>query len=228
MNLNDIDIKLAVRSSPQAVNLGFVTARRYFWPLFFAGGLAMLPLLLIACLVTYFYEGFFWASLFLWWAKPYVDRVILLNASRLLFREHLSLNDMLTSLGQALKNGLWLNLTFYRLSLRRCLTLPIMLLEKLSGRDYGQRCKIISRNSGSAANSMTIGLLHIDWVLYINFFFFIMMLLPDSTLQRIAESFTYLNTTNGYGGLGGIEWILWLLLPVQALCSLVVAGASAV
>lgn len=222
MNLNNIDIVLAERTNPQAVNLGFVTARRYFWPLFLAGSFAMLPLLLIALLIAHFYEGFFWASLLLWWAKPYVDRVILLNASRLLFRERIGLTDIINSLGQALKNGLWLNLTFYRFSLQRCLNLPVMVLEELTGRDYSQRTKIIGRGSSSPASATTIGLLHVDWVLYLNVFLLIIMFLPDSAMQQISDSINYLNIIRGHDGLAGLEWLLWVLLPIQALCSVVV------
>lgn len=222
MNLNNIDIKLAARNNPQAVNLGFVTARRYFIPLALAGGLAMLPILLLACLITYFYEGFFWASLLLWWAKPYVDRVILLNASRLLFREPIGLTEVLASMMQALKSGLWLNLTFYRFSLRRGLTLPIFVLEKTNGRNYTARSKIISRGSGSAASALTIGLLHVDWVLYLNAFLLMLTVLPDSTLQQVGDSINYLNFLTGHDGLAGLEWLLWTLLPIQALCTVIV------
>ncbi len=213
MNLSDIDIQLAERSAPQAVNLGFVTARRYFPQLFLAAVLASLPWLLLAGLVGYYYAAWLWAPLILWWGKPYIDRVILLNASRLLFREPVTLNDILASLGAAMRNGLWLNLTFYRLSPARCVTLPIRVLEGVQGRDYSTRRKVVLRASRSST-AVTVGLAHFDAFLYFSVVLLIVMFLPDSMnpfsghgLQRILSGEETLNWLNG------------LLLPIQALCS---------
>lgn len=218
MNLNDIDIELAERTNPQAVNLGFVTARRYFLPLFVASCLAVLPLLLLACLIAYYYQAFTLASLLLWWGKPYISRVILLNASRLLFREKIGASDMFASLRQALKDGLWLNLTFYRFSLARCLTLPIMLLEQLRGKDYRQRVKLVSRGAPSAS-AVTIGLLFFEWFLYLNVILALFMLLPDSIAEPFGRSFYEFMY---YGHADEFHWLLWVLLPAQALCSAVI------
>lgn len=218
MNLNEIDIELAERTNPQAVNLGFVTARRYFLPLFSASCLAILPLLLLACLIAYFYQAFTIASLLLWWGKPYISRVILLNASRLLFREKIGATEIFGSLKQALKDGLWLNLTFFRLSLARCLTLPIMVLEQLSGKEYRRRVKLISRGAPSTS-AVTIGLLHFEWFLYLNVILGLFMLLPDSVSEPFGRSFYEFMY---YGHASEFHWLLWLMLPAQALCSAII------
>ncbi len=214
MNLSDIDIKLAERTNPQAINLGFVTARRYFPKLFCASLLASAPLLIVAVSISYFYQSFFWGSFLLWWGKPYVDRVILLNASRLLFREKIGWRDIVASLGGAFKHGLWLNLTFFRLSGARCLTLPIMVLEHLSGNEYGQRRKLLMRGSRSV-NSVTVGLVHFDVLLYMSLTALLLMLVPD-TMNPFNQGLNIIFTAEEF------TWLFWVMLFFQVFCSAVI------
>ncbi len=213
MNLNDIDIKLAEYSNPQAINLGFVTARRYFPTLFLASLLATLPLLVVALLLAYFYNAFTWASLLLWWGKPYIDRVILLNASRLLFREPIGLNEILESMPQALKHGAWLHLTLFRFSPARCVTQPIKALEHLQGRDYSERRRIILRGTPSAT-SVTVGLIHFDALLYIGAMVAILWCVPDSMNPFSNGMIGLLASTEG-----DYQWLSWIGLPIQAFFS---------
>lgn len=219
MNPEQIDIKLSARTNAQAVNLGFVTARRYALPLLMASAVATLPVLLLAVMLVVVFDAYFWASLLLWWCKPYYDRVILFNASRLVFRESIGFFDIVDSLGKAARNGLWLNLTFFRFSFTRSLNIPIQLLEGLSGREYSQRVKVIGKGSSSSASGLTIGLLHFDIVLYINCFLLIIMLLPDNVKREFSEWF--FSWRLGYTDEEQL-WLGLLMLFFQALSSIIV------
>lgn len=214
MNLNQIDIQLASRDGIQAINLGFVTARRYQWTLLMASFIAMLPVFLIAVLLTLWLDAFIGASLLIWWCKPYYDRVILYQASRLLFRESVRFTDVIRSLLPVCRHGLWMNLTLGRLSIMRSLTLPVYLLEQLTGRDYRHRVKSLSREAKSSASSATIGLFHLDAVLYINCFLFVLMLLPDIYREAVTHWFVDITQNNG-----DIRWLFVAMLAFQAMCT---------
>ncbi len=85
MNLDKIDIHLNHLSPAQAVNLGFITARRYYPTLFLSGVIAIAPVFLLAVLSVLLFDANAIAGLLIWWAKPFYDRVILLQGSCLLF-----------------------------------------------------------------------------------------------------------------------------------------------
>lgn len=216
MNLSQIDILLKSRTNIQAINLGFVTARRYKGALLAASFIAILPVFIIASLLIIWFDAYIWGSLLLWWCKPFYDRVILDNASRLLFREPLTLASQIESLGRATKNGLWLNLTLYRFSPIRHVTLPIFLLEKLRGKDYQQRVKLVSKGSSSSATMGLIGLLHIEMVLYINCYLLIAMFAPESLKgDNLGDFFDYISRIEA-------GWLAVGLLTIQFLCMMIV------
>ncbi len=168
MNLNNIDIKLKIRNNIQAVNLGFVLARRYKFKLIFATFIASLPIFIISTFLLYYLDNKFWGILLFWLFKPYYDRVILLNLSKLIFNNDCSYYDIYKSIFPAMKNGLFLNLTFFRFSSVRNVSLPIKLLEGLSGNDYSKRVKLISTQVSGAASGVMFILSIIELVIFIN------------------------------------------------------------
>lgn len=219
MNLNDIDIKLASRTNSQAINLGFVTARRYQKPLLMTSFLAVLPVFVIAVFLALWMDWYTFASLLLWWCKPYYDRVILYNASRLVFRQPIGFFEIVESLTKATKNGLWLHLTFYRFAPARSLTLPIKLLEGLWGKDYSQRVKVVCRGSSSSGTALTWGLWHIEAILYLNIFLFILMIIPDNMKAEISEWFI---ATQFKGKTLDYRWLEVVMLMFQSMTMIIV------
>lgn len=216
MNLSQIDILLKARTNAQAINLGFVTARRYKIALLTASFLSILPFFVIAVMLTLWFDLYAWASLLLWWCKPFYDRVILDNASRLLFREPLTLPKQIESLGRACKNGLWLNLTLYRFSPIRHVTIPVFLLERLRGKDYQKRVKFVAKGSSSSATMSLIGFVHVEMVLYLNCYLLLAMFLPDSLKGNDLKDFFRMisEIDNGILAVG--------FLFLQLLCMMVV------
>jgi len=85
MNLDKLQVDASIRSGWQALDLGFLMARAWFRPLYWAGLLAMTPLTAIMLLV--FWESPFWALAIIWWLKPMWERLPLFIASRKLFDE---------------------------------------------------------------------------------------------------------------------------------------------
>ncbi|MPV86939.1 hypothetical protein [Ostreibacterium oceani] len=196
MNFNQITIDLSARTDAQAANLGFVVARRYKGILLLAYGLAMLPFLLLSLLLLLTFEQnwvAFIALLIPWWFKPYYERVVLFNVSRLIFGQSIGAIELLTSFTQAAKNGLWLNLSLYRLSPSRSATMPVKLLEGLAGREYAERVKFL--RIGSPSTGLTIGLVHIEVLIYINCYILLTWLLPDYWLSNFFSNFYLADTS---------------------------------
>lgn len=216
MNLDKIDIHLNHLTPAQAVNLGFVTARRYYPTLFLSGVIAIAPVFLLAVLSVLLFDANAIAGLLIWWAKPFYDRVILLQGSRLLFRESVTMTDILKSLKTALSNGLFANLTWGRLSLIRGLSIPIALLEQQSGKTYRQRINILGRKGKSTMSSVTIGLLHFDMFLYINIFLLVLMFVPESYRNTLLDLFTTENYETSQ------QWFLILTLFFQSIICIVI------
>ncbi|PID66144.1 MAG: hypothetical protein CR975_04445 [Gammaproteobacteria bacterium] len=216
MNLDNIDITVNHQTPAQALNLGLITARRYYPTLFIAGLAAITPFFCLAVLLVLLFDANIAASLLIWWAKPYYDRVILSPGSRLLFRENVSFGDIIRSLKTALSPGLFANLTWQRFSLIRGLTLPVSLLEKQTGQAYRQRVKIIGRKGKAGMSSATVVLLHFDLLLYINFFLLLMMLLPDSQRSAIWELFSNKNSADM------ARWFVIMTLFFQSVACLII------
>lgn len=167
MDLSQIDIQLEKRSNAEAVQLGFVIARRYFMSLAIASLLPMLPFILLGTLLVLVGQPI-WASILVWWLKPFYDRVILFNLSRLIFSEKRDFWQILASCKAVLGKGLWLNLSFFRFSPIRGVSMCIQLLEGLSGNAYRRRCNYIVMTIGGAATAVWVGLVHFEFFLSLN------------------------------------------------------------
>ncbi len=138
MNLDKLQINACIRSGWQSVDLGFLMARAWFRPLYFAGLLAMLPLSAVLLLV--FWKSPFWALAIIWWLKPFWERLPLFIASRKLFDEEAGAWSSFRSF--PLKDILpWL--LWRRFSVQRAFDNPVTVLEDLRGGQRRQRLRVL-------------------------------------------------------------------------------------
>jgi hypothetical protein len=138
MNLDKLQVNACIRSGWQAVDLGFLMARAWWRRLYLASLLPLLPLTLVLLLV--FSQSPLWVLLFIWWLKPFWERLPLFIASRMLFDEKpgiwakmktLPLNDILPWL-------LW-----RRFSVQRAFNNPVTVLEDLKSTARRQRLRVL-------------------------------------------------------------------------------------
>ncbi|MEM7564620.1 MAG: DUF4129 domain-containing protein, partial [Pseudomonadota bacterium] len=73
MNLDKLQINATIRSGWQALDLGFLMARAWWWSLIRASLIATLPIFIILLIV--FHQQPFWALVILWWLKPFAERL---------------------------------------------------------------------------------------------------------------------------------------------------------
>ena len=138
MNLDKLQVNACLRSGWQAVDLGFLMARAWWRQLYIASLLPLLPLSVV--LLGVFSQSPFWALLFIWWLKPFWERLPLYIGSRMLFDEEPDTWSSMKAL--PLKDILpWL--LWRRLSVQRAFDNPVTVLEELKGTPRRQRLRIL-------------------------------------------------------------------------------------
>ncbi len=138
MNLDKLQVNACLRSGWQAIDLGFLMARAWWRQIYIASLLPLLPLTLVLLLV--FSQSPLWSLLFIWWLKPFWERLPLYIASRMLFDEEPGTWSNMKSL--PLKDILpWL--LWRRFSVQRAFDNPVTVLEELKGTARRERLRIL-------------------------------------------------------------------------------------
>ena len=149
MRLEHISAVLRPRSDAEAVDLGLAMVRRHAAGIYKAWFTLLIPLwgVLIALLHNYPSLMVFIA----WWLKPLYDRVVLLYLGRALFGAPPTWREQLREWPKLLRQRLGLSLLWGRLSGVRSFTMPVVVLEGLTGKLYKDRTGILKRHGGTAA-----------------------------------------------------------------------------
>ncbi len=189
MQLESIAANVRMRSSWEAIDLGFAMVRAW-WSIIYTP-LALLLLGLITLFLLIIPYEYYWVTLILlWWLKPLYHRLILHIISHRLFGETISINDALKKLPQLIfKTGLFSELTWRRFSLSRGFRLPIWQLENLRGKARKRRQQILVGNVHSDAVWLTIAIFCFQIILTLSFFMLIWLFIPshysDDLLSRL-------------------------------------------
>ena len=167
MKLEQTSVVIRPRSHWEAIDLGFMMARAWWRPLFTTWFIVTLPSFLLLQLL---FKGSLWiAPLFMWWLKPFWERIPLHILSRAFFGDVLTPKETIKAMPTfAFKQSLsWL--TFRRLSPTRAFDLPSTQLEGLSGEARRQRLKVLHRTGSHAAFWLFAICAHVEGFLYLAF-----------------------------------------------------------
>lgn len=192
MQLESIAANVRMRSSWEAIDLGFAMVRSW-WAIIYTP-LALLLLGLIALFLLVIPYEYYWVTLLLlWWLKPFYHRLILHIISRRLFGETISVSDGLKQLPQLIfKTGLLSELTWRRLSFSRGFRLPVWQLENLRGQARRKRQRILLNNVHSDAVWLTVAIFFFQLILTLSFFILIWLFIPayysDDLLGRLFSN----------------------------------------
>ena len=179
MRLDRIVIEPRARSAWEAIDLGFLLARRWWRELLLAWAL---PATLLLCLLFLALPSRWWAynALVIWWLKPLWDCAPLYIASRKLFGEDVRLIDAWRQAPRLLGREALAWLTWRRLSVSRSADLPVTLLEQLRGGERGRRLNVLHRSIGSGAMWLTVVCANAEMVVYFGVFSLVPWMLPDT------------------------------------------------
>jgi hypothetical protein len=176
MQLDRISANIRYRTPWEGLDLGFVMARQWFWPLWRLWFMTALPLTLLAVALLHQWP---WAvAVMVWWCKPLYEPLLLFWLSRRLFGEELTLRETAGQWRTVLRPRLLANLTLRRLSPNRSFFMPVSHLEGLTGAERSKRLEVLSANQ-SVGSWLTIGGIHFEGVLQFSFLLLVLYLIPD-------------------------------------------------
>ena len=179
MRLDTITLRLRPRGPYEATDLGIRLIQRnarivyQVWLAFVVPFcLAMLTLESVAAWLP---------TLVIWWFKPLYDRIVLFVLSRAVFGETVTISDVSANWRVIFSSGLFSALTYRRFDFARSFTLPIYLLEGLSGKRRRSRSKVLQKNTRSHAVLATIAYVHIEQALLYSMLALLFLMLPQNS-----------------------------------------------
>lgn len=186
MNLERLCIKTHLRTHWQAIDLGFLFARQWYFVLW---ALWSIPFTIVAIPLTIFLKDHLTvAAVILWWLKPLFDRAPLYFASRVLFSEKLTISSTLKQFYRINKLD-WLPwLSLRRFNLTRSFDLPITQLEQLTGSQRRLRLKTLHGRGNGSAVALTFASVLFEVTLYFGCLFLIAVLVPDQVNFNLFAS----------------------------------------
>lgn len=178
MDLSRIAIQPRVRNTWEAIDLGFIMARRWYLTLFLSWAIpAFFTFILLSVLL---YNDEILPMLITWWLKPLWDRGPLYIASRRLFGESVSLRDFFHAMPRLYKIDLLPWLLWRRFSLTRSFDMPITVLEQLKSSARKRRMNTLHLRTSNTAAWLTIVAYHMEAIAWMGMIAFVTMLIPDS------------------------------------------------
>lgn len=186
MNLDKLQIKASIRNGSQAIDLGYLLARQWWFHLILA---SFLPsLILFIPLLFIFSHSPILAFLIIWWLKPVWERLPLFYASRKIFNETISLGDISANLKLIFFNQFLANVLLRRLSLQRAFDAPVSLLENLSSISRIKRLAVLHGKYNESAVNNQFVIFVFEIVASVALFFLVVWLIPDNLNFEIIDA----------------------------------------
>lgn len=179
MQFDQITAVIRPRNRWEAMDLGLQLARRDYLNLWLLWWLSALPVVLISGLLLW--EMPFYLSILVWWFKPLYEPLMVFWLSRRLFAEKLTFTETRKHWWQITRMRLLPNLLWRRISLRRSLFMPVTVLERLSGKAWRERTRVLS-GQDSGGVWLTVACVHFESILMYSLIAALYMLVPDSFL----------------------------------------------
>lgn len=185
MNLDNVAIAIRPRNSWEAMDLGFLLAKKWFgklWRLWMATGFVAGAVFMI---LLYGLPGF--GLLLFWWLKPVYEPFLLYWLSRAVFGEILPLSGVFKNWRQIILPGLLASLTIQRLSPERSFLMPVRMLEGVTGEAQKQRKSVLNKNQ-SGALWLSIACLAIEFLLAVSGMALLYILIPEEIRRSLEYS----------------------------------------
>lgn len=210
MDLSKLCIDPRQRSSWEAIDLGFVMARRWYGPLLVCWSVPCLVITGIACLLLP--DRPWLASILVWWLKPLFDRLPLYYISRAIFSEPVGIRQTLLQLPALWRFGALSWLTLRRLSPTRSFDQPVTVLERLQGGARSRRLHSLHRRNTGAAIWLTVVCTHLEALVFIGILALVGLLIPDQADVSVINVMTQ-----------DTESADWISLVLSVLAMIVIA-----
>jgi hypothetical protein len=147
VKLDQVTIEIRPRSAWEAVDLGVLMARHWWWTMMKIWLFASLPFFVISFLFPQ--DQLVWAMLFVWWIKPIYERLLLYFLSHAVFNELFDVRSVLKAYPALAFKQIFLSLTWRRFSFSRSMDLPVLQLEGLTGARRQERLAVLHREDSA-------------------------------------------------------------------------------
>lgn len=178
MNLDQVTIEIRPRRPWEAVDLGLLMARRWWWPLIQAWLLVTLPLFVLLSLLTAPWAWWL-GGLLIWWLKPLCERPLLHILGQAVFNQLPDTRRTLKALPNILRPQLLPSLLWRRFSPTRSMDLPLVQLERLAGKQRRDRMLTLHQEDASPALALTVMGLLIEVLLAVGLLAVLEALVPS-------------------------------------------------
>lgn len=194
MNLANLTVNVRPLTSYQAIDLGLMMAREWFMPLWSLWWRRMLPVF-IGVAVVIWGLGFlhlldtsdknvsFWVGVFLWWVKPYAEVPSVIYLSQKLFDKDYTPEQAYQQARQLPFKNILLLLTRHRITLRRQILMPILLLEQQDQAHMNARLRILSQSQGSGITWHTMVFSLLEIIGYLGLLVLVSQLIPEGLVS---------------------------------------------
>jgi hypothetical protein len=175
MQIDKAAIVLRPRGHWEAMDMGFLFARRHFlslWLLWCATATPVFVLLHI-CLINYPE----YVTLVFWWLKPLFEVLLVAWLGEALFNNPPTVIEQLKQFPGIVKQGFFSQLTWRRFSMSRSFNMPVIVLEHSHGSQLNQRLTTL-QTTQPHSGWLTILLVHIETVFYFSIPVLVIMLMP--------------------------------------------------
>lgn len=187
MDLSQSQITMRQRNSWEAMDVGVRLWAERKWTYLLVWLCLSAPCCLL--LTALFWESPWWAGLAIWWLKPWFEAPVLTLLSRRVFAPLPGFYACLRLAARAMwRPRLLADLTWRRFDLNREMTLPIVVLEQLSGKAYSLRRRELTRYGSGAAIWLTILGFHVEMILLYGGIIALYWLLYGSPVQDALMS----------------------------------------
>ena len=206
MQLEQITANIRLRSSWEAVDLGF-TMMQHWWASVYPALILFNLLIFIPIFIFVPRQYYLYVMLFFWWVKPYSHRLILHILSQKLFNNDLSTWQALRDIPSVFRGSAFGAITFRRFSFSRGFNLPIWQLERLKNKERAKRQNLLLSAVHSEAIWLTVGLFLIEIILTFSLLGLFLLFVPESHFDSFTSHFFTPE-------LGTVE--VWVTLAISA------------
>ncbi len=187
MDLDKLQIGANVRSGWQALDLGFLMARAWWFKLFLCGVLPAVTLFIP--LLILFYDKPFIALFIIWWLKPFWERLPLYFGSRIIFGEQIAVYDVIGKIREIYSKDFFAWLLWRRFALQRALSAPVSVLEGLKGKSRTDRLNILIRKNIDIAFSNQLICFFFELIICFGLGTTLVFFVPDKFTYLLYDSF---------------------------------------
>ena len=223
MQIDKMSTQLRLRTSWEAIDLGFSLARRWFLPLWL---MWLAPALAISALALLSIDSVFLALLLIWWLQPLYERPLLHFLSRALFGEYPSVKRELGNYWRLVRPQLLQSILWRRFNPGRSFVEPVVLLEGLGGKARKKRLNVLG--IGLSGTAIWFGIL--CWLfarsLDVSQMTLLYLMVPQEWNLWFMDNVLGAIFNGHWQDLHWLGWLVWLL-STSLMAPFYVAGGFA-